>query len=105
MLQTVTKSGIGGLMLHERRWCVWAASPLLFVLAGRASLPSLAGAGGLQEQAELIVTVQLSGGGAVRQPRPISTEIQVAPTGEADAQPIAAARTGLNGTASLTLPA
>jgi hypothetical protein len=92
-------------MLHERRWRIWAASPLLFVLAGLASLPSLVGAGGCQEPAELAVTVQLSGGGAVRQPRPISTEVQVAPAGEADVQPIATARTGPDGTASLTVPA
>ena len=102
MLQPVTK--VGGHMLHERWLRVWAAPPLLVVLAGLASLPSLAGAGGWQEPAELDVTVQLSGGGAVRQPRPMSTEVQVVPAGDAGVSPVATARTGPDGTASLTLP-
>jgi hypothetical protein len=51
------------------------------------------------------VTVQLSGGGAVRQPRPISTEVRVAPAGDAGVQPVATARTGTDGTACLSLPA
>jgi hypothetical protein len=92
-------------MLQERWFRVRVASPILVVLAGLASLPALAGAGGWQDPAELVVTIQLSGGGAVRQPRPLSTEVQVAPAGEADLQPVATVRTGPDGTASLTLPA
>jgi hypothetical protein len=105
-LQMVAKDGEpGGLMLREQRLRVWAASPLLVVLAGLASIPALVEAGGWQEPAELIVTVQLSGGGAVRQPRPLSTEVQVAPAGDAGVQTIATARTGPDGTGSLTVPA
>jgi hypothetical protein len=73
-------------------------------LASLAALPALAAAGGDDPSASLVVTVQLSAGGARGEPRPLSVEVRVVPAGDGGAPPVAAVHTGPDGTAPLTLP-
>ncbi len=81
----------------------WMAARLLAALAGSAGLLLSAAAGG-QDQAKLVVTVQLSAGGAVQQSRPLATEVRVVPVGDDGTYPVASERTGPDGTASLAVP-